>query len=105
MSGHPSSLILIVCFVFPSLMHGGPTGRPDVRLATVPMAFEANAGQYRSGIKFGARMPGGTISLSSRGATIAMKGGGSPWTIIPVGGPRAPAIEGLEETKGNRTIS
>lgn len=98
----PFRCFLIVCLgLFPSLMHAGSMDRSNVRLATVPMAFEANAGQYRSNIKFAGRMPGGTVSLTSRGATIAGNGGSSPpVTITPVGGARSVAIEGLEETEG-----
>ena len=102
MLGKPFGLFLIVWLgLFPSLMHAGPTDRSDVRLSSVPIAFETNAGQYRSDIKFVARIPDGTISLTSRGATIAMKGGSSsPVTITPVAGARSVAVEGLEETEG-----
>jgi hypothetical protein len=75
----------------------------QMRLSQLPLAFEANAGQFEPDSMFAARSAAATISLNKAGAILYLHDAQRRpvrLTMAPVGATRSITLEGLNEAEG-----
>jgi hypothetical protein len=95
------SALFVLLPIDPGFLHA-VTVSQDIHFSELPLAFEANSGQYRPDIKFVGRNTYGTILLTATGATLQFsdwKRRASPLKMIPVDASAA-TIEGVDESSG-----
>jgi hypothetical protein len=71
------------------------------RNISIPVLFEANAGQFPAPVRFAAHTPGYRLSLSSRGAALAFPGAKSALEFSFTGANPAPEITGVEPLRSH----
>ena len=95
------SVLFVLLPVNLGFLHAAPASQ-DIHFSELPLAFEANIGQYGSDIQFVGRSTAGTILLTTTGATLQLsdrKRRPSALKMIPVDASAA-VVEGLDESSG-----